>query len=188
VSRLFDSTYARWWSRRGAARASRNPRYNELRQKSDPDGTGEVRISDQDGVSFDEWVEMNAIFDAINRRGPIWQFHWWLQRSGPRAIRRFWQRGRRGYSDDDLNNFGAWIALVIRDGVAGFRSRTNGYPQDLDEEEWDRRLAEIVDGYDAFLRWHQAGPGDDALRDNHLQEVYRRGADRFAEHLRNLWI
>lgn len=65
-----------------------------------------------------------------------------------RPVRRFVQRGRRGWADQDVWSFDTYLAEVISGGVEYLRVG-HSYPGEMPEDEWD--------GDDGIL--HQIGSG-----------------------------
>lgn len=168
-------------------RALRHPRFAYLAAKGDPAGTGAVQLGD-DGLSDDEWNEYWQLFDrsGFNYTRRVLRL---LEKAGPRAVARTfrhrWQRSRRGFSDDDIGELGAHLARVVHSSVARFRTVRHGRPAQQTEAEWNRRLGEIVVGFEAAERLarHDHDPEQEA----ELLDQSRRGAARLVEHLGDLW-
>jgi hypothetical protein len=81
-----------------------------------------------------------------------------------------WQRARRGYSDDQLWSLSHSLAHLTVAGVEKMREWKHGYPTEFSEppygdgkgwEAWDAILAQIQDGFQAWIDedgWFQGKP------------------------------
>lgn len=116
-------------------------------------------------------------------------FHFW------RPIRRFWQRGRRGWADEDVDEFCTYLAKVISEGAGHLRRRGNGFAcmhwssaLDVDDwvghecksEDWDAVLKDIEEGFRDYVR---AG---EVINLAGERTALRRAMRPFAEHFQQL--
>ena len=97
--------------------------------------------------------------------------------------RMMWQRARRGYSTEDCWSLDHHLARVTVAGVARLREWAHGYPQEVGSiEAWDAILAQIQDGFQAFLDtdgWWNTG-GDEEQR-------FKAGMALYAKWFGALW-
>lgn len=75
-------------------------------------------------------------------------------------LRKFWQRGRHGWSEQDAWSFDTYLAQVISEGCEHLRS-AQSYPGDLTPEAWDAILAEIVAGFAPYVHGKFTWDDDD---------------------------
>lgn len=109
----------------------------------------------------------------------------WLRRTVyARPVHMFIQRGRRGWSDEDLWGFDHYLAKVIATGFEALADRTHGWPQgdDFPEfEDFQRFLRQIAADLDAWRT------DDFSVRSdtNHVEAV--KALHRLAEHWGTYW-
>ena len=60
------------------------------------------------------------------------------------GIKRFIQRGNRGYSDDDIFDMSCWFIEVIVPMLKQLKETKHGYPCNMTEEEWDNQLDKMI--------------------------------------------
>jgi len=66
-----------------------------------------------------------------------------------KAIKRFWERGRKGYCYEDLWEFDNWLSKIIANGLREFKGNCHTYPNDCDDwEEWMKILDEMIECFD----------------------------------------
>lgn len=63
----------------------------------------------------------------------------------------FFQRGKRGYADKDIWDFDYYLAEVISGGLKILLENHTAYPGELTPEEWDKILAEMIEGFENRL-------------------------------------
>ena len=108
-------------------------------------------------TSWDDFMkEMDERDNATGLR-KIWYkiengFYWCLGRWDeltdiPYQIKAFYQRGRRGWADRDCWNLGYYLSGVIQKSVDHLRKNNMGMPCGLKEEEWDKILKDISEGF-----------------------------------------
>jgi len=75
----------------------------------------------------------------------------------PGFVRRFWQRGARGYADCDVWNFDGYLANIIYHGLLKLRKDKMGYPStpdpitgewSFDEKRWNDVLGRMIAGWE----------------------------------------
>jgi len=121
-----------------------------------------------------------------------------------RNIKYFIQRGRRGYSDEDLWGFNDYLCKIIPPALRHLKNGT-GCPGDLwdgkaknDEcHKWDEILEEMAQGFEATeeignpkMMWVEKDKWEqevDVLKYKQLNKKYNRGMDLFKKYFMNLW-
>lgn len=64
-------------------------------------------------------------------------------------IRRFIERGRKGYTREEMWSFDNWLSDLIARGLKEFKENTHTYPNDIDDwEEWMRVLDEMIECFE----------------------------------------
>lgn len=109
----------------------------------------------------------------------------WIRRTvHMRKARMFIQRGRRGWSDEDLWQFDHHIGQVIAGGLRQLAATTHGYPQGEEFPEfevWQAYLTGIADDLDAWTK----DPLE--LHNTEAFERSRAAIRRLAEHYGSYW-
>lgn len=60
------------------------------------------------------------------------------------GIKRFIQRGKRGYSDYDIFDMSYWFVEVIVPMLKQLKETKHSYPCNMTEEEWDNQLDKMI--------------------------------------------
>ena len=124
-------------------------------------------------------------------------------------IKYFWQRGKRGYSDRDLWNFGDYLGDIIPPALRELTKRHCGCPADLYDRKkvnnechkWEKVLEEIAQGFEAANEIesslgcsYKKELKDGAITYKYnqkkaklLTEKFNRGMDLFKKYFFNLW-
>lgn len=105
-------------------------------------------------------------------------------------IRAFIQRGRRGYSDEDVFGWCDYLAAIMPDVVAGIK-RGPGVPVEFEryvdpQKEWHAVLDTIADGFAA----HKKLVEDCFLAPEEIDElefIKKLGLENFAKYYSDLW-
>lgn len=109
----------------------------------------------------------------------------WARRTvHARPIVMFLQRGRRGWSDEDLWGFDHHLAEVIASGLRALADRTHGWPQgeDFPEfEDFQRFLRGIADDLDAWRAEEFSTRSDEYYR------AAQQALHRLADHWGSYW-
>ena len=96
-----------------------------------------------------------------------------FKEGGEVNIRRFIERGRKGYATSDLWSFDNWLSDLIARGLKEFKKDCNTYPHDIDDwEEWMRILDEMIE---CFV---EQGRGIDNVSADFLEGWNRRQANK----------
>jgi len=70
-----------------------------------------------------------------------------------RAIRRFWERGRKGYCYEELWSFDNWLSALIARGLREFKENCHSYPsKDITWEGWMAILDEMIECFEEQTR------------------------------------
>ena len=64
-------------------------------------------------------------------------------------IRRFIERGQKGYSFEDLWSFDNWLSDLIARGLREFKQNCHTYPNDIDDwDVWMKTLDEMIECFE----------------------------------------
>jgi len=108
------------------------------------------------------------------------------------AIRRFWERGRKGYCYEDIWSFDYWLSGTIARGLKEFKSGCHSYPNDLDDwDKWMARLDEMIDCFEEQTRNIENREGVDAekwhKRREYQKQKLHRGLELLEKYYYDLW-
>lgn len=120
-----------------------------------------------------------------------------------RTIKKWYQRAKRGWADEDTWNFDYYLCGVIIGGLKTLRRDAMGYPANLKNvEEWNDIIDKMIAGFQAqraiddriFVYWepHKDKEGFKTMKYNEelaLQVNKQRdeGLKLFIEYFGNLW-
>jgi hypothetical protein len=99
-----------------------------------------------------------------------------------RDVRMFCQRGRRGYSDEDLWSFDCYIARVMSRGIAQLADVTHSWPSNMEwpqPEDWDTYLRDLSR---RLGHWT-----DENFLDRDAFEVTRAAVEEFGKNFGHFW-
>lgn len=99
----------------------------------------------------------------------------------PRRIKWFFQRGWRGYSDNDVWNFDSYLAKVISKGCKQLAKEKHGYPSDLTPEKWEEILNEISKNFEEYIKIIELEEGYETIS----QEEFSKKLDKMFDLLKN---
>ena len=116
-----------------------------------------------------------------------------------RAIRRFIERGRKGYCYEDLWNWDYFFSKLVSNSLREFKANCHAYPgQDVTWEEWMVILDEMIECFDE--QWRNTDnnipfkPGTriidgDVLnkRQRRKEEKLHRGLELLEKYYYGLW-
>ena len=81
-----------------------------------------------------------------------------------RWVKWFIQRGSRGWADCDVWSIDCYISEIMPDMIDRLQSNGHGYPMELTQEEWDKILVTMKEGFLASKRMqnleYEHEPGD----------------------------
>lgn len=108
-------------------------------------------------------------------------------------IRRFIERGRKGYCYEDLWSFDNWLSKTIANGLREFKADCHCYPPDIDEwDEWMAVLDEMIECFDEQTRDIDNISGEDFIERWHKRQEYQkqklhRGLELLERYWYDLW-
>ena len=92
------------------------------------------------------------------------------------SIRRFIERGKKGYCHEDLWNFDNWLSSLLAKGLKEFKQQCHGYPNDINDwDTWMGILDELIDCFEEQSR------GIDNIGVNFLETYNNRRAIKKAK-------
>ena len=115
-----------------------------------------------------------------------------------KEIKRFFERGRKGYCYEDLWQFDNWLSNTIARGLKEFKSNCHSYPSEaVTWEQWMAILDEMIECFEEQVR------GDDNIpvksdgktldfdvwdkRRAHKREKLKRGLEILGKYYYDLW-
>ena len=109
-----------------------------------------------------------------------------------RAIRRAYDRARKGYCYEDLWSFDNWLSKLIANGLREFKAECHGYPNDVDDwDEWMSILDEMIECFEEQTRGIDNLNGDFIERFKNRQELKKkklhRGLELLERYYYDLW-
>ena len=110
-----------------------------------------------------------------------------------RKIKKFIQRGIRGYSDEDLWDFDIYLAKVISTGLKQFKKEEHGMPTDIHDKykKDDKKAAEewnnIIDKIILSFEMHIELLAEPIILKGIEKKEYEEGLKLFIKYLGNLW-
>jgi hypothetical protein len=142
-------------------------------------------------------------------RSPLRRLWWWLQKQptpgfGLRAMRSFWQRGRRGWATSDVWNMSSYLARVIADMLKNLREEGGGWTctdeeskyahLDCTPDEWTQLLLRMEFGFRYYLYQEELECADPwwnletaTERARLRQEVLKQSTDLLGHWWEALW-
>ena len=108
------------------------------------------------------------------------------------AIKRFWERGRKGYCYEDLWSFENWLSKTIANGLREFKENCHTYPNDIDDfDVWLKTLDEMIECFDEQSRGIDNIGGDFMGGWQKRQEIKKqklhRGLELLEKYYYDLW-
>ena len=97
-----------------------------------------------------------------------------------RRIKFCYQRLTRGFDDSELWSLDVTIAEFILPRLRVFRDYHNGYPHELDSNQWDSTIATMVEAFEHVV-------SDDYYSLENYKEKVEPGLKLFAKYFCNLW-
>lgn len=195
---LYEWAWHRWY-KRAKKRAMKDPVYaaEELGRSS-----GSFFIASGAGNDGTEYT-LDGMWGHMKRFDELCPNPWWVKvhhfRDRHRLrfkmkyndIKWFIQRGRRGYSDQDLWSFDSYLSEVISSALLDLRDKAHGYPGDMCEacmqpyeehdcngfEKWQGILTEISEGFAM----------DKFAPENWMNDKFDRAMALFVKYFHNLW-
>lgn len=94
-----------------------------------------------------------------------------------------YQKITRGYSDEELWNLDATFVRWMLPRLKAFKEKTQGYPCDVSEDEWNDILNKIIKSFEVYMK----DLPDDLEELRKDTETIKEGFKLFGERLYNLW-
>lgn len=184
VANMIESRYRE----RAGLRAMSDDRYRQLQAAAETaktdDGMFSMRVEGSDDPLglLDIWAEQAEISERVTPPSLLVRAARWLQTEPGRTTpvhtaRMFIQRGRRGFSDDDLWGFNGYMAKMLSDALRKLAANHVGFPLGSTDEEWKATLLTIADGFANYAT---------SLREGNYAPV-RDTLALFASQFENLW-
>jgi len=111
-----------------------------------------------------------------------------------KAIRRFIERGRKGYCYEDLWSWDYFFSKLIARSLKDFRQIVHGYPTDVKTfEDWLKILDEIIDCFEEQTRSDSDNTVDEGYlkrlkeREKYKQEKLHKGLQILEKYYYRLW-
>lgn len=122
---------------------------------------------------------------------------WWKNYIKPRNWFRpvlwLYQRATRGYADCDLWSLDSYLAQIMPGALEDLRKTKQGIPHDVTEEQFDRMLGQMAEGFRAagrILDGHPYSPKHSVEYEawaKEQQDLFDEGLRLFHERYFNLW-
>ena len=129
-----------------------------------------------------EVISESVMEKWFNKKTTKWDNIYWLIRHGiwqwlgdrPLKIRSFFQRGRRGYADEDIWGFDYYLTRIILGGLKQLKNNKCGcpcvlpydpnvHPNDVDwdanQKAWDEILESMIDTFEIANKILNGDPG-----------------------------
>ena len=106
------------------------------------------------------------------------------------APRRWYQRARYGYSNEDVWEMHHYLAKVALRMTVDMQAHMHGHPADMTEQEWFDKLCVMERGWYAAIAISEGEDDDGRLSaDDHDREMryFRRGMAEFTDRFFHLW-
>lgn len=144
---LYDE-YHHIWSHQRDKLASQDPKWAAIEARRHGDGPGIIILSQKHGLTMDDWKYQSEIEDQYLPHTWVHKLHWWWADHGIEAqyykLKRFYQRGRRGFSNADWWNLHYYLEKVLPPLLEKLANEHHGVPQDyVEKANGDVDLASI---------------------------------------------
>jgi len=133
-------------------------------------------------MEFEKEVKMSNILKLYYWAVSIWRRTIYFVDEVLCYIKRFIQRGKRGWGDADLWDMDIFLTNIILDMLIKLKKTKNGTPEtfdeatgkwDFNEERWDKILEEMIDGFSIIKQCHDSKYKLDWNRDIDEKEKQR---------------
>lgn len=107
-------------------------------------------------------------------------------------IKKFFERGRKGYCYEDLWSFDNWLSGTIARGLREFKEICHSYPNDIDDwDEWMKILDEMIECFEEQARIIDNYSGNFMeqwrARQEKKREKLHRGLELLEKYYYDLW-
>ena len=108
------------------------------------------------------------------------------------SIRRFIERGRKGFCNEDLWSFDNWLSGLIARGLREFKKNCYSYPNDIDNwDEWMSVLDEMIECFEEQTRgisnFLPSSLETYKKRKAHQREKLHKGFELLKKYYYDLW-
>lgn len=97
------------------------------------------------------------------------------------GLKYFYQRGRYGYSEQDVWGLDWYLAHWLPKALRELKDQSHGYPVGQTPNRWGKKLEIMAQGFEA------AQQVQDYTLDKKQIKVFKRGMKLFSEHFFSLW-
>ena len=105
----------------------------------------------------------------------------------PRRIKWFFQRGKRGYSDNDVWNFDSYLAEVISKGCKQLAKEKHGYPSNLTLEKWEEILNSLSKKFEEYTKIIYLEEGYETVSPEEFDKKMDEMINLLKNHFTHLW-
>ena len=108
-------------------------------------------------------------------------------------LRKFIERGKKGYCYEDLWSFDCWLSRAIANGLREFKANCHAYPSEaITWEGWMAILDEMIECFDEQSRGIDNFPEGNFLelwekRQEHKKQKLHRGLELLGKYYYDLW-
>lgn len=156
----------------------------------------ERELHDKGHVGFDEFIAHEKTYPSIYRRAQSFYYKCYRGvrnvRHAPYEVKYFVQRGRRGWSDQDLWNVDVFLVDMLVGALEQYKKESFGHPADTTEEDWETTIDEIIWGlrqYQLFWdNWHELKIDDYIQAEKEAMNALARSFRLLGENLPGIWI
>lgn len=109
------------------------------------------------------------------------------------GLRRFIERGCKGYCYEDLWEFNNWLSNLIANGLREFKQNCHTYPNDCDNwEEWMAILGEMIECFEEQSKNIENLPDKNLIETWNKRRAYKkeklhRGLKLLEKYYYDLW-
>jgi hypothetical protein len=105
-----------------------------------------------------------------------------------RAIKTFYQRGRRGYADSDLWSLDWYLLEILPSALKKLSQTTHSYPPNITYKRWQKTLGQMQSGFEAGKQLLDLDYDlSDKKKQRQLQTTFDKGMLLFHLHFFDLW-
>lgn len=102
----------------------------------------------------------------------------------PRRIKWFFQRGMRGYSDEDVWSIDIWFKSIIIPMLEQLKETKQGYPIDMTEEEWNLTLNNMINYFKECTDFYCSEKNE--YEDEYMSRIM--STNEYDKSLTNKWL
>lgn len=102
----------------------------------------------------------------------------------PRRTKWFFQRGMRGYSDEDVWSIDIWFKSIIIPMLEQLKETKQGHPIDMTEEEWNLTLNNMINYFKECTDFYCSEKNE--YEDEYMSHIM--SANEYDKSLTNKWL